>query len=66
MFEKGLSEVEVKTDSEEALQLVKGDAHQSFPLRTLVEDSRFLLRRCKSTIQHTLKQGNRCANKLAK
>ncbi|KAL7172086.1 hypothetical protein ACSBR2_031725 [Camellia fascicularis] len=34
-------------------------------LRSIVEDARHLLKRCKCFIQHILREGNQCADKLA-
>ncbi|CAL5347704.1 unnamed protein product [Camellia sinensis] len=38
----------------------------NFPFRGLIEDSTFTLRRCECTVQHTMEEGNLCADAMAK
>ncbi|KAL7209972.1 hypothetical protein ACSBR1_031527 [Camellia fascicularis] len=39
--------------------------HPNSPLKALIEDAKFLLQRCHCSILHTLREGNKVADRLA-
>ncbi|KAF5933818.1 hypothetical protein HYC85_029989 [Camellia sinensis] len=65
-FEKGYKDLSIETDSQYAIDMLKGNVEVFSPLRSLVEDSKFLIRRCGFLIQHVKREGNMSANGLAK
>ncbi|CAL5371565.1 unnamed protein product [Camellia sinensis] len=65
-FEKGYRDLSIEIDSQYAIDMLKGNIEVIFPLRSLVEDSKFLIRRCGFSIQHVKREGNINADGLAK
>ncbi|KAL7260021.1 hypothetical protein ACSBR1_005811 [Camellia fascicularis] len=65
-FEKGYKDLTVEMDSSSAIELLKEGSVVSSSVRSLVEDSKFLMQRCGYTIQHVLREGNNSADGLAK
>ncbi|KAL7265055.1 hypothetical protein ACSBR1_002914 [Camellia fascicularis] len=65
-FEKGYKDLTIETDSLSAIELLKEGSVVSSSIRSLVEDSKFLMQRCGYTIQHVLREGNNSADSLAK
>ncbi|XP_028105853.1 uncharacterized protein LOC114304907 [Camellia sinensis] len=53
-------------DSQYAIDMLKGNIEVTSPLRSLVEDSKFLIQRCGFSIQHVKRKGNKSADGLAK
>ncbi|GMP61857.1 hypothetical protein CsSME_00024155 [Camellia sinensis var. sinensis] len=51
-MQKGLADIELETDSQEARTLITNGAASSCPYRALIEDANFLLRRCKCRISY--------------
>ncbi|XP_028100952.1 uncharacterized protein LOC114300280 [Camellia sinensis] len=65
-FEKGYKDLIIETDSMDAIDMQKKKVEVISSLRSLVEDSKFLIRRCGYTLQHVLREGNLSADGLAK
>ncbi|KAF5932569.1 hypothetical protein HYC85_028740 [Camellia sinensis] len=65
-FEKGYKDLSIESDSQYAIDMLKGNIEVFSPLRSLVEDSKFLIRRCGFSIQHVKREGNMSADGLAK
>ncbi|GFY84043.1 hypothetical protein Acr_03g0008170 [Actinidia rufa] len=60
-----LRNVDIESDSKVAVNLIKEGPSQNFPHRAIVEECGELIRRSGSNIGHTLREGNRVADKLA-
>ncbi|KAL7181716.1 hypothetical protein ACSBR1_040584 [Camellia fascicularis] len=58
-------EVKIESNSEMAINQIQNGASHSSPYKALIEHAKFLLSRCKSTLEHTLRKGNKCVDKLA-
>ncbi|CAL5369686.1 unnamed protein product [Camellia sinensis] len=65
LFQKGTQGVEIETDSELAIDQIQNGPNTNSPYKALIEDARFQLKRCDCLLRHTLREGNRCADKLA-
>ncbi|CAL5385783.1 unnamed protein product [Camellia sinensis] len=65
-FEKGYKDLIIETDAMEALDMLKEQVEVISSLRSLVRNSKFLIRRCGYTLQHVLREGNMSADGLAK
>ncbi|CAL5382095.1 unnamed protein product [Camellia sinensis] len=65
VLEKGLHEVIIETDFILAEELLNKGPPSNCPFRSIVEDSRHLIRRRNCSIQHILREGNKCADLLA-
>ncbi|CAL5427260.1 unnamed protein product [Camellia sinensis] len=65
-FEKGYKDLIIETDSMDAIDMLKEKVEVISSLRSLVEDSKFLIRRCGYTLQHILREDNLSADGLAK
>ncbi|GMQ08371.1 hypothetical protein CsSME_00052119 [Camellia sinensis var. sinensis] len=65
LFQKGTKGVEIESDSELAIDQIQNGPNTHSPYKALIEDARFLLKRCDCLLRHTLREGNRCADKLA-
>ncbi|CAL5366927.1 unnamed protein product [Camellia sinensis] len=66
IFKKGYIDVLIESDSVEAVDLLQNATVVNASFRSIVEDARHLLKRCRCSIQHILREGNQCADKLAK
>ncbi|CAL5427518.1 unnamed protein product [Camellia sinensis] len=65
LFQKGTMNVVIETDAAQVIDLIQnGPSHNSL-FRALIEDTKFLLKRCTCTLGHTLREGNRVADMLA-
>lgn len=65
LFQKGTMNVAIETDAAQAIdQIQNGLSHNSL-FRALIEDTKFLLKRCNCNLGHTLREGNRVADMLA-
>ncbi|KAL7212809.1 hypothetical protein ACSBR2_015487 [Camellia fascicularis] len=53
------------TDSKLAINQIQIVPCHNSPYKALIEDAKFLLKTCNCSLQHTLREGNRCAYKLA-
>ncbi|CAL5355341.1 unnamed protein product [Camellia sinensis] len=65
LFQKNTHEVEIETDSALALSQIQDGPYSNSPCRALIEDAKFLLKRCHCSLKHTLREGNKCADQLA-
>lgn len=65
IMQKGLADIELDTDSQEARTLIIDGAASSCPYRALIEDANFLLRRCKCRISYIPREANKCVDGLA-
>ncbi|GFS35862.1 hypothetical protein Acr_00g0042560 [Actinidia rufa] len=66
IFGKDLKHVEIETDSEVAMKLLRdGPFRCGTPHRNLIEDCRELMRKTESSIKHTYREGNKVADRLA-
>ncbi|XP_028105293.1 uncharacterized protein LOC114304333 [Camellia sinensis] len=65
LLQKGTLDVEIETDAIQAIKLIQdGPSHHS-PYKALIEDTKFLMSRCKCALSHTLREGSRVADRLA-
>ncbi|GMP24108.1 hypothetical protein CsSME_00001499 [Camellia sinensis var. sinensis] len=62
---EGTRDVQIESDSEQAINQILHGPTQHSPYKALIEDAKFLLRRSNSSLQHTLREGNRAADHLA-
>ena len=62
---KDLQNVIIESDAKAAIELIKAN-DQAHPLRAIIEDCRVMLHRSGGRIIHTLREGNKCADFLAK
>ncbi|CAL5382343.1 unnamed protein product [Camellia sinensis] len=65
-FEKSYKDLSIETDSQYAIDMLKGNIEVTFPLRSLVENSKFLIQRSGFLIQHVKREGNKSVDGLAK
>ncbi|CAL5395922.1 unnamed protein product [Camellia sinensis] len=65
IMQKGLSNIEIETDSQTTMELVRDGAAGNSPYKAVIEDANFLLRRCSCLIQAIPREANQCANALA-
>ena len=56
----------METDSEQALELIETGEIENHPAKIIVQDCRVLLRDLEAELIHSLREGNRCADMLAK
>ncbi|KAL7193165.1 hypothetical protein ACSBR2_024885 [Camellia fascicularis] len=64
-MQKGLANIELKTDSQLAMKLIQDGVESSSPYRALIEDAYFMLKRCKCSIKYIPRETNQCADTLA-
>ncbi|KAF5933851.1 hypothetical protein HYC85_030022 [Camellia sinensis] len=65
LFQKGTKDVVIESDSEQAINQLLHGPNQNSPYKALIEDAKFLLRRCSCSLVHTLRDGNKVADQLA-
>lgn len=65
LFQKGVTNVEVETDSEQAMHQIQHGPNPNSPLKALIEATKFLLQRCHCSLLHTLREGNKVADRFA-
>ncbi|CAL5370879.1 unnamed protein product [Camellia sinensis] len=65
ILEKGYVDVMIETDSTKAVELMQTKPAVNGALRSVVEDAKRLIRRCRCSIQLIVREGNMCADKLA-
>lgn len=65
ILQKGLANIQIETDSQLAMELIRGGAGENSPYRALIEDANFLLRGCQCTIETIPREANQCADALA-
>lgn len=56
----------LQEDAEQVVQLLQEEPRDRCPFKNLVEDAQILLRGCDCSVQHVWKEGNLCADFLAK
>ena len=56
----------IESDLAEAVELLQNATVVNASLRNIVEDARHLLKRCRCSTHHILREGNQCADTLAK
>ncbi|CAL5330823.1 unnamed protein product [Camellia sinensis] len=66
IIQKAFNEVIVKMDAEKVVKLLEEGHGENHPFRGLVEDARIIFNSCQCTAQHVLREGNLCADALAK
>lgn len=65
LFQKRVTNVEVETDSEQATHQIQHGPNPNSPLKALIEAAKFLLQRCHCSLLHTLREGNKVADRFA-
>ncbi|CAL5377729.1 unnamed protein product [Camellia sinensis] len=65
LFQKGIKEVGIESDSKLAISQIRDGPSHNSPYQALIEYAKFLLSRCNRSLHHTLREGNKCADKLA-
>ncbi|XP_028104658.1 uncharacterized protein LOC114303709 [Camellia sinensis] len=65
LFQKGTKDVVIESDSEQAINQLLHGPNQNSPYKALIEDAKFLLKKCSCSLVHTLREGNRVADQLA-
>lgn len=58
-------DVEIETDANQAIKLIQDGPSHNSPYKAIIEDTKFLMKRCNCTLSHTLREGNRVADRLA-
>ncbi|GMP67668.1 hypothetical protein CsSME_00027579 [Camellia sinensis var. sinensis] len=66
ILQKGFNNVIVETDAQEVVKLPKEGPGDKHPYRGLVEDARVIFNGYQCTAQHVYREGNLCADALAK
>ncbi|KAL7222427.1 hypothetical protein ACSBR1_024175 [Camellia fascicularis] len=66
ILQKGMNKVTIETDCEQVMKLLEKELDAKCPFKGLVEDARIIMRGCECTMQHVYKEGNLCADALAK
>ncbi|CAL5416037.1 unnamed protein product [Camellia sinensis] len=65
MLEKGMKGICIETDSDQVVKLIQGEFSQHFLQRALLEDTKFLMKRCNCNVAHILREGSKSADGLA-
>jgi len=66
ILEKGMTGVQIESDSQIAVILFKDGANTNHPQSNIVNDGKYLLNRTGSTLIHTYRSANECADCLAR
>ncbi|GMP68316.1 hypothetical protein CsSME_00027964 [Camellia sinensis var. sinensis] len=66
ILQQGINNVTIETNAAQVVKLMEEPIMSNYPFKNLVEDAKVLFRGCECTIQHIWKQGNLCADALAK
>ncbi|CAL5419769.1 unnamed protein product [Camellia sinensis] len=66
ILQKGMNNVTIETECEQAMKLLKEEPNAKCPFKGLVEDAHIIMRGCECTVQRVYKEGNLCADALAK
>ncbi|GMP64868.1 hypothetical protein CsSME_00025928 [Camellia sinensis var. sinensis] len=61
----GTRDVQIESDSEQAINQILHELAQHSPYKAPIEDARFLLKRSNGSLGHTLREGNKAADLLA-
>ncbi|KAM7528509.1 hypothetical protein LguiB_031919 [Lonicera macranthoides] len=56
----------VEVDSSNVIDLIKGENHEDHPQRILIRDCKKIIEEMDLQVSHTLREGNRCADAMAK
>ncbi|CAL5383535.1 unnamed protein product [Camellia sinensis] len=65
ILEKGLRDITVETDFVQVVKLIQEESSPNFQHKALLEDAKFLMRRCKCITQHIPRKRNKAADGLA-
>ncbi|XP_028097553.1 uncharacterized protein LOC114297336 [Camellia sinensis] len=65
LFQKETKGVDIESYLELAINQIQNDPCLNSPYKALIEDAKFLLKRYDCSLQHTPKEGNKCADLLA-
>ncbi|CAL5396480.1 unnamed protein product [Camellia sinensis] len=65
LFQKGTIDVEIETDATQVIKLTQDGPNHNSPYKAIIEDTKFLMKRRNCTLGHTLREGNKVANRLA-
>ncbi|XP_028127267.1 uncharacterized protein LOC114323788 [Camellia sinensis] len=66
LLQQGMHGVIIEFDAQQVVQLIGEDTPDKFPFKGLLEDAKIIFKGCECTIQHVFKEGNLCADALAK
>lgn len=66
ILQKGFNNVIIETDAEQVVKLFEEGPREKHLLRGLLEDARIIFNGCQCTAQHVYREGNLCADALAK
>ncbi|XP_028116744.1 uncharacterized protein LOC114314462 [Camellia sinensis] len=66
ILQKGFNKVIVETDAQEVVKLLEEGPGDKHPYKGLVEDARNIFNGCQCVAQHVYREGNLCADALAK
>ncbi|CAL5367368.1 unnamed protein product [Camellia sinensis] len=65
ILQKGMQEVLIESDADQMVQWIVGETPSNCPQRALLEDTKFLLDRCKCSLVSISCEGTKCADSLA-
>ncbi|KAL7172659.1 hypothetical protein ACSBR2_032189 [Camellia fascicularis] len=57
LFQRDVTNVEIETNSEQAIHQIQHGPSQNSPFKALIEDAEFLLKMCNCSLSHTLREG---------
>lgn len=64
-MQKGMANIEIETDSQTAMELIRDGAEINSPYRALIEVASFFLRRCQCSIKAIPREANQSADAMA-
>lgn len=65
IMQKDLANIQIETDSTQAMELIRDGPTANSPFRALIEDAHFLLRRCQCSIEAIPREANTSADAMA-
>ncbi|GMQ00802.1 hypothetical protein CsSME_00047717 [Camellia sinensis var. sinensis] len=65
IMQKGLTNIDIETDSQTAMELIRDGTVANSPYRALIKDANFLLRCCQCTLKAIPREANQSADALA-
>ncbi|CAL5377310.1 unnamed protein product [Camellia sinensis] len=60
-----MRDVLIETDVENVVLHINNTTTSNYLYRALLEDIKFLMQRCNCAVSHILREGNKCADRLA-
>lgn len=66
MLEKGIQNVNIESDSREAVNLINDGPTENHPHQVLITDSKILLDRTRANLTHIYREANQSADHLAR